>query len=329
LAITDPGSTGAEKSDYRIERDPEENPLRQQTAPIRWCGVLNLNKPTGLTSRQAVNRLQPLMRGTKLGHAGTLDPLATGVLVICVGAATRLIAYVQEMPKTYRTSLRLGVRSDTLDAQGAVAEVPVARPPDRAEIESALIGQVGAILQRPPEFSALKVQGQRAYDLARAGRPVALAPRQVRVDRIDLIVYEWPRLELEIECGGGTYIRSIARDLGDHLGCGGLVEVLTRTRIGPFTLPGAVDLDSLSMESFARSLRPALDAVPELARMTLTADQMAALTQGRPLAVSPADALAFTGREVALIGPDGTLVAIGVHDARVGQIRPRRVLAPG
>jgi tRNA pseudouridine55 synthase len=300
--------------------------LSQRVQGSTWCGVLNLNKPAGITSRQAVDRVQRCLRGPKLGHAGTLDPLATGVLVVCVGAATRLIEYVQRMPKTYRTVIRLGASSDTYDADGRVMAVAVPRAPAHAEVEAALKRQVGMILQRPPEFSALKVQGLRAYDLARTGQAVDLAPRQVRVDRIDLIAYEWPRLELEITCGGGTYIRSIARDLGADLGCGGLVEVLKRTRIGTFSLDRAIDLDHVSPDTIADGLRPALEAVAELPCLAVTAEQVSALVQGRELRTATiADAMAVPG-EVALVGPDGTLIAIGRHHPAAARIRPERVL---
>ena len=130
---------------------------------MKLCGLLNLHKPAGLTSRDVVDRVTRLIRKTKVGHAGTLDPLATGVLVVCVGAATRLIEYVQRMPKTYRTAIRLGARSDTLDADGIVTEISVPRIPTEIDVRQVLAGQVGTISQLPPDFSALKVQGRRAY----------------------------------------------------------------------------------------------------------------------------------------------------------------------
>jgi tRNA pseudouridine55 synthase len=286
-----------------------------------------LNKPAGITSRQAVDRVKKCLPRTRLGHAGTLDPLATGVLVVCVGAATRLIEYVQRMPKTYRTVVRLGAWSDTLDADGRVTEVAIPTPPARAQVEAALKGQVGAILQRPPDYSALKVDGERAYELARKGRPVELAPRLVHVDWIDLLSYQWPRLELEIDCGGGTYIRSIARDLGAALTCGGLVEVLTRTRIGRFTLEDAIDLDHLSADTIAERLRPPLEALAELPHVSVTAEQVAALIQGRELKTAAMADTPASSAEVALVGPDGSLVAIGRHHPSEGRIRPHRVLA--
>ena len=287
------------------------------------CGVLNLNKPTGMTSRAVVDRVARPLRKIKVGHAGTLDPLASGVLVVCVGAATRLIEYVQRMPKTYQTTIRLGARSDTDDADGRVVDVEGAVPPSETALRAALACQVGTIAQRPPEYSALKVEGRRAYDLARAGQSVVLAARPVTIDRIDVLDYAWPRLQLEIACGSGTYIRSIARDLGDALGCGGLVEVLTRTRIGAFGLDDALDPLALSAESIPGLLRPAVEAVADLPRLSLSAAEVAEIVQGRALArPAPAGALA-------LLGPDGALVAVAECLHGQDRIMPRRVLATG
>lgn len=294
--------------------------LDKQPAP---CGILCLNKPNGVTSRAVVDRVvRPLGRKVKAGHAGTLDPLASGVLVVCVGAATRLIEYVQRQPKTYRTVVLLGARSDTHDADGTVTPDPDAVAPTAAAVAAAVAGQVGMIRQKPPEYSALKVEGRRAYDLARAGEAVDLAPRPVTVHRIDLLSYDWPRLALEIECGGGTYIRSIARDVGEALGCGGLVEVLVRTRIGAFTLTDAVDPSTLSAATIAASLRPAAEAVAALPMIRVTAEQVADVARGRALNMAGLPAC-----EVALLGPDGLLVAVAEADPVTGRVAPRRVLA--
>ncbi len=291
-------------------------------------GVLNLNKPGGMTSRAVVDMVVRPLRRTKVGHAGTLDPLATGVLVVCVGTATRLIEYVQRMPKTYRTTVRLGARSDTLDADGTVVAEESPRVPGEPEIRTALAAQVGTIAQIPPQYSALKVEGRRAYDMARAGHAVELAPRDVLISRIDVLSYIWPRLDLEIGCGSGTYIRSIARDLGEALGCGGLVEVLTRTRIGPFTLDDALDPLELTAESIPGRLRPTLEAVASLPRLPLSPDQVAAIGQGRALSADSFGGAVPAG-EIALVGPDGALVAIAEGIAGSGRVEPRRVLASG
>ena len=299
--------------------------------PNGISGVLNLDKPTGLTSRDVVDKVARPLRRVKVGHAGTLDPLASGVLVVCVGAATRLIEYVQRLPKTYRAVVRLGARSDTLDADGQIT--PAADPPipDEPAVRAALAAQVGTILQMPPQYSALKVAGRRAYDLARAGCAVELAARPVAVHRVELTAYAWPRLEFEVDCGAGTYIRSIARDVGESLGCGGYIEVLVRTRIGPFTLSDAHDPRSLTAETIPGLLLPPAEAVAALPRLSISREQAALVALGRPL---DAARLVLDGLpagpglvEVALIAPDGSVSAIAEADPQAGVVRPRRVLA--
>jgi tRNA pseudouridine55 synthase len=207
-------------------------------------GLLVIDKPVGMTSRDVVNRVQRWFpKGTKIGHTGTLDPLATGVLVVCVGSATRLADLVQRMGKSYRSRFRLGARSDTDDANGTVTPVSGVTPPTEEQVRAVLGTFVGQIEQLPPTYSALKLGGRRAHDLARRGKEVTLTPRVVRVDAVRLLGYEWPFVDVEIDCGKGTYIRAIARDLGEKLGCGGLVETLRRTRVGPFTAEQGVGVD--------------------------------------------------------------------------------------
>ncbi|MDB5350793.1 MAG: tRNA pseudouridine 55 synthase [Planctomycetota bacterium] len=291
--------------------------------PPPLCGILNLNKPIGVTSRDVVDRVSRPLRKVKVGHAGTLDPLASGVLVVCVGAATRLIEYVQRMPKTYRAVVRLGATSDTLDADGQVVERVDPRVPDAEEIRAVLQTQIGTISQMPPQFSALKVGGQRAYDLARAGMEAALIARPVEVYRIGLLSYEWPRLEIEIDCGSGTYIRSIARDVGEALGCGGLIEVLTRTRIGEFHQKDAIDPLSLSRETIPGLLRPAVDAVGDLPRIVVAAEDVRRLLRGQAIEITQS----LNSSDVAIIGPNGDLIAIGEAETGSNRMFPRRVLA--
>ena len=285
------------------------------------CGVLNLSKPIGMTSRDVVDRVARPLRKVKVGHAGTLDPLASGVLVVCVGAATRLIEYVQRMPKTYRARVRLGATSDTDDADSAIVEAIAPPVPTEAELRAALATQVGTIDQVPPEFSAIKVAGERAYDLARAGREVVLKARPVTISRVELIEYAWPHAELEIDCGSGTYIRSIARDVGQSLGCGGLIEVLTRTRIGPFTIEEAHDPMTLDRTAILEGLKPATEAVAGMPRVVLAAEQVRAIGQGRTIEVDPT----MPG-EVALLDEDGGLVAIAEAVEGGRRLAPRRVL---
>ena len=192
-------------------------------------GLLCVNKPVGMTSRQAVNVVQRLARPAKVGHAGTLDPLADGVLVVGVGSATRLLEYVQQMRKRYVGTFLLGRSSPTEDTEGQVTECPDAPVPTLDEIGSAAARWTGRIAQRPPAFSALKVAGRRAYDLARRGKLPQLAPRPVDVFQIEIRRYQYPELVLNVECGGGTYIRSLGRDLAESLGTAAVMSALTRT----------------------------------------------------------------------------------------------------
>jgi tRNA pseudouridine55 synthase len=292
------------------------------------CGLLNLNKPAGLTSRDVVDLIARPLRGTKVGHAGTLDPLATGVLVVCVGPATRLIEYIQRMSKVYRSTVRLGATSATLDADGKIVERDDPTRPTVETIRESLPRFIGAIDQVPPQFSAVKVGGQRAHELARGGRTVDLAARTVAIHEIVLLGYSWPRLELEVTCGGGTYIRSLARDLGEELGCGALVEVLTRSRIGPFSIDDAIDPRTLLAAAIPRHLQAAIKAVPDLVRVPLSAALVDDVAHGRAL---PASAFALRlepGQEVALVGTGGQLVAIGEFEADLDRIASRRVLRP-
>jgi tRNA pseudouridine55 synthase len=289
-------------------------------------GLLVVNKPEGMTSRALVDRVARVFPRAKLGHAGTLDPLASGVMVVCVGAATRLVAMIQEMPKTYRTVVRLGARSDTCDADGRIAVDSSARIPQVNDLREALAIWHGEVHQVPPEYSALKVKGRRAYELARAGHSPRLTARPVRIDRIGMLDYSWPRLELEIECGRGTYIRSIARDLGETLGCGGYVETLVRTRIGPFDLAQAVGPEALCAGPTTVHLLPALAAVPDLPRVVLQAQQVEDVARGRRVALGEAIASSLRAGPVALVAPDTQLVALGELDASDPWVQPRKVL---
>jgi tRNA pseudouridine55 synthase len=290
-------------------------------------GLLVLDKPGGMTSRAAVDRAKRWFpRRTPIGHTGTLDPLATGVLVLCLGAATRLAEYVQRMAKTYRAGILLGARSDTDDADGAIAPVEGVAPPHAAAVTARLGEFIGDVEQTPPAFSAAKVAGRRAYDLARKGGDVELAPRTVRIYSIDIIEYSYPRLDLEVRCGKGTYIRSLARDLGDRLGCGALVQTLRRTRVGPFSVDEAVTLATAPESARGRVLPPAA-AVAELPRVTAADDDLHRLCQGQ--AISLADFGEVAAAEAAVFAPDGRLAATARLDPVRRLLRPEKVFWQG
>ena len=305
------------------------------------CGLLNLNKPAGISSRRAVDLIQKLARPAKVGHAGTLDPLATGVLVVCVGGATRLIEYVQRMPKRYLGTFLLGRSSPTEDVEGEVTELPDAPAPTLEQIAAAARGFVGRIAQRPPAFSAIKVQGRRAYKLARDGQAVELPPRPVDIFRIEVKAYEYPRLTLDVECGGGTYIRSLGRDLAESLGTAAVMSALTRTAVGTFRSEQSVDPSVLNDSNWTGWLQPPLSAVQFLPRIQLTDGQLVRVRNGQSIELSggfgsdkstaltpeylPCGNLPETEcvEEIAALDSAGQLAAILVGDGD-GRLRPER-----
>ena len=229
-------------------------------AAMTLQGVLNVDKPAGVSSARVVNVVKRLLpRGTKIGHAGTLDPFATGVLLLLVGRATKLCERLMDEPKQYEATVKLGATTPTDDPESEETPWPAAAAGVTAvtieAVRAAIAPLVGEIVQRPPAFSALKVAGQRAYDLARDGKPVELEPRKVRVYGIELLHYAWPLARLRINCGRGTYVRAIARDLGAALNVGGHLTQLRRTRVGPFTAEDAVAPDLLTPEKLTTALR--------------------------------------------------------------------------
>jgi tRNA pseudouridine55 synthase len=222
-------------------------------------GIVNLDKPAGVSSARAVaivNRLLP--RGTKIGHAGTLDPFATGVLLLLIGKATKCCEQLMDQPKQYVATLMLGSTTITDDLEGTRIPWPAltadTAPPTNAHIHTITKQFVGQIQQQPPAYSAIHVQGRRSYELARQGKPVELSPRPVRIYGIEIIDYSWPELKLRVDCGRGTYIRSLARDIGAALNVGGHLVALRRTRVGPFYAEASKNLTELSSENVAAGL---------------------------------------------------------------------------
>jgi tRNA pseudouridine55 synthase len=278
-------------------------------------GLLVIDKPGGLTSRDVVDRVQPRFPPrTRIGHTGTLDPLATGVLVLCVGAATRLTEYVQQMEKVYEICIQLGARSDTDDADGVIAmQNQIGEPPERRVIERHLQGFLGETEQVPPIYSAARVGGRRAYDLARRGREVDLKPRKVTIHAIEVLAYDYPSLELRVGCGKGTYMRSLARDLGDQLGCGAYVAALRRTRIGPFTATDALSLEIDGALARTRLL-PLEAAVAELPRLELPAGELLRLRQGQPATATDFPGNLKPGHEIAVFDEMHRLAAIAKEE---------------
>lgn len=200
--------------------------------------ILLIDKPKGITSFDVIRHLRKKLGVRKMGHAGTLDPLATGLLIIATGSATKEISRYMDLPKEYEVLIEFGKVSTTYDADGEISQ-GVLRDVSRTEFEDNLKNFIGEILQTPPIFSAKKIAGVRAYDLARQGKEVKLEPRKIKIDRIEILKWDWPFVSLRINCGKGTYIRSLAHDIGKKLGCGGYVKELRRTAIGEFKVENA------------------------------------------------------------------------------------------
>lgn len=269
-------------------------------------GIVNVNKPAGMSSRDVVNRIQRLVRPAKVGHAGTLDPLATGVLVVCVGPATRLIPYVQQMPKSYQATFLLGQESDTEDITGHVTTHPAAPVPTAEEISRVLPEFLGRILQRPPAYSALKVGGRRAYALARQGLTVTLQPRGVEIFQLQLMGYAYPRLSLQVRCGSGTYVRSLGRDLAQRLGTTAVMSQLERSAVGGFDIRAAARLEEIQETGVTHQLLSPLMALTGLPHITLPPAQVQQLAQGGAIELPAGPEAA----ELAAVDEAGRLVAI-------------------
>jgi tRNA pseudouridine55 synthase len=296
-------------------------------------GVLNIDKPGGLTSHDVVARVRRLSGERRVGHAGTLDPMATGVLVVCVGRATRIIEYLTDTHKAYRATIRLGVTTDTWDAQGQIVDERDWRGLEREDIEAALAHFRGPIQQIPPMFSALKHEGQPLYRLARRGVQIERPPRAIEIYALRLLDWRPPELEIEVECSKGTYIRSLAHDLGEVLGPGAHLAALTRLAVGHFTLDEAVPLATLEEDAARGDWRRwliSLHAVlAHLPSVTVDEQQVQQIVFGQAVALTIHNELDHDRQPAILCAYDDQrrLVAILRPADAQGFWQPHKVLA--
>jgi tRNA pseudouridine55 synthase len=302
---------------------------RKKGDPV--SGWINLDKPLGLGSTPAVGQVRRLFNAQKAGHAGTLDPLATGILPIALGEATKTVAFMMEADKEYRFTIAWGISTTTLDREGAETATSPVRP-GLAEIEAALPRFVGEISQVPPAYSAIKVDGERAYDLARAGEDVALAARIVTVH--GLAVAGRPdddHVTLTLHCGKGAYVRSLARDLAIALGAEGHVSDLRRTRVGPFTEAGAIKLETLGdlvhRGAHQEALLPVETALDDIPALAVTDEDAFRLSQGRAVVLTPrqVETMRSALRDDRTVLAKGKSGPVAVCEMRAGQLRPVRV----
>jgi tRNA pseudouridine55 synthase len=312
---------------------------RKKGNPVH--GWLILDKPLEMTSTTAVAVIKRLLDAQKAGHAGTLDPLATGILPIALGEATKTVSYAVDGEKAYRFTVRWGAETTTDDTEGTVTQSSAKRP-TITEIENHMKAFTGEIMQVPPQFSAIKIDGNRAYDLARDGETVALEARPVIIDRLAIVdMPDDATTVFEAECGKGTYVRAIARDLGRALGCFGHVIALRRTRVGPFSEDDAVTLseidDALKLPPDAVETTPPIDpvtagillpveaALTDIAEISVSSSDAATLARGQPVLIRGRDAPIHAGAAYAIC--KGRLIAIG--EIAQGALQPTRVFNLG
>ena len=283
-------------------------------------GWVILDKPVGMTSTHAVARLKRIFNAKKAGHAGTLDPLASGILPVAFGEATKTVPFVQDGEKAYRFTVRFGAETDTDDSDGKITAQSERRPA-REEIIALLPQFIGTIQQMPPAFSAIKINGERAYDIARDGDSPALSARPVTIHALELLSAEQDEAVFEARCGKGTYVRAIARDLGRMLGCFGHVTALRRTRVGPFTEADSIALSDLEEGGVeAAAMRRVEAGLMELPRVIVDRDAAARLRRGQSILLRGADAPA-DGSAYAACG--GVVIAVGAVEK--GELVPGRV----
>lgn len=289
-------------------------------------GWLVLNKPYDMSSTEAVGKVRWLLQAKKGGHAGTLDPLATGILPIALGEATKTVLYIQDGTKVYQFTLNWGAATTTDDIEGDVTETSDHRP-DRSAVLAALPQFLGRTTQIPPAFSAIKIDGERAYDLARAGEKPVMPPREIEIDRFDLVEHGEEQSRFEVECAKGTYVRALARDLAEALGTKGHVGALHRAAVGAFDDSQAIELKTLeaaSLEQRDALLKPVASGLTDLEEIRIDDRQAATLRLGNPVLLTGGSAP--IALDEAWASNKGEAVAIGFVEQ--GQFKPRRVILP-
>lgn len=301
-------------------------------------GILLLDKPSGISSNHALQRIKRLYQAAKAGHTGSLDPLATGLLPLCLGYTTKFSAFLLDADKRYRVRVRLGTSTSTADAEGEVVAVAPTDDVSEAALRDILADFTGSIEQLPPMYSAVKHQGERLYKLAREGKEVERTPRTIQIFSLDLLRFDLPDIELDVHCSKGTYVRTLAEDIGARLGCGGHVSALRRTGVGPYVEGQTAFVTMAEVEAIAEDASPDLEPARMFAAMDalllpldsaldhcpalrLSADAAFYLGQGQPVLVPQAP----TEGTVRLYDPSAHFIGVGVI-LDDGRVQPKRLL---
>lgn len=279
------------------------------------CGIILIDKPRGMTSHDVVDRVRRVAGTRRVGHTGTLDPMADGLLVVCIGAATAVVQFLTGLEKVYMGTARLGAISSTYDAEGEITGQDRPLPAEASEVIEAMRKQLGSVLQLPPPYSAIKIKGRKLYEYARAGEVVPQQPRRVNVARFELLHFESPRLHFLARVGSGTYIRSMVHDLGLELGCGAYLEALRRTQVGCFGIDQAIGLDKLVREP---DLLPAhllgiTEALGHLPKLTIQPQAESAILNGCAFGTSEIlefDGIVCPGQPVLVINTRGRALSV-------------------
>jgi tRNA pseudouridine55 synthase len=295
------------------------------SATDRACGILNVDKPSGMTSHDVVAWVRRLTDQRKVGHAGTLDPMATGVLLLCLGQATRVAEYLMAGRKQYRAVVRLGASTDTYDADGAITQTVQSFHLTRDQIADALSAFHGVSQQVPPQYSAIRHEGRHLYELARRGIAVETPPRTVEIETIELVAWESPHLTFDVTCSPGTYVRSLAHDLGQVLNVGGYLTALTRLASGTWQLQDAITLDDLQRAvgagRWTHFLHPLDAGLQGFERVDLPASLARKVSQGQPILLDHS----LDASLIRAYAPDDSLVAILQPSQKPGLWRPKKV----
>ncbi|MFQ5593032.1 MAG: tRNA pseudouridine(55) synthase TruB [Anaerolineae bacterium] len=317
--------SACELKQHGTPASPTVAQLRHEKPPL--SGIFNLNKPAGMTSHDVVQAIRRASDERRVGHAGTLDPMATGVLLVCVGNATRVTEYLMEQPKQYRAEITLGITTDTLDAEGKVTHVADVVDVSRQDVEEVVASFTGAIKQVPPMYSAVKKAGKKLYELAREGITIEREPREVEIRRLEITAWEPPRFTVDMECSKGTYVRALARDLGDMLGIGAHLSDLTRTASGRFTVEDANDLDTvieaLADEWWMFLIHPLDEALLEYEAIIVDVSAEERICHGRTIDAPPS----VTTQFARAYSQDGRFIAVMRYEEWDQKWQPHKVFA--